>query len=100
MEFLPRTIGTRPRLACEVRPEGVVAARAEDASAVLDAVARVALAEGTVAPQVDGDDDSVGGIRVSTGRAAMVSALRTALEQVSLRTREVTVVVPDAAVRV
>jgi type IV pilus assembly protein PilM len=104
MEILPRSLGTRPRLACEVRPEGVVAARAEDASAVLEAVARVALADGTVLPQLHADDGSggngVGGVRVAAGRAAMVSALRTALEQVTLRTRDVTLVVPDAAVRV
>ena len=30
MEILPKTLGTRPRLAVEVRAEGVVAARAED----------------------------------------------------------------------
>ncbi len=35
MEFLPKTLGTRPRLAVEVRAEGVVAARAEDAAALL-----------------------------------------------------------------
>ena len=39
-------MGTRPRLACEVRAEGVVAARAEDASAVLAAVSRAPLGEG------------------------------------------------------
>ena len=50
MEFLPTTLGTRPRLAVEVRAEGVVAARAEDAAALLTAVARADLAEGAVAP--------------------------------------------------
>ena len=45
MEILPKTLGTRPRLAVEVRAEGVVAARAEDAAAVLTAVARADLAE-------------------------------------------------------
>ena len=52
MEFLPRTMGTRPRLACEVRAEGVVAARAEDASAVLSAVSRAPLGAGVVIPQM------------------------------------------------
>ena len=102
MDFLPRSLGTRPRLACEVRAEGVVAARAEDASAVLSAVARVPLAAEIVVPRLHGEDDStspgVGGD--AAGRAAVVAALRKALEAVSLRSREVTLIVPDAAVRV
>src|SRR6266700_2638306 len=48
MEILPTSLGTRPRLAVEVRAEGVVAARAEDATALLtvvvpDAAVRVLL---------------------------------------------------------
>jgi type IV pilus assembly protein PilM len=116
MEFLPRTLGTRPRLACEVRAEGVVAARAEDALAVLDAVARVPLAEGAGIAHLRGFDAGVtvaspdgnsaasgvvGGVGGgAAGRKALVSAVRTALEQVSQRGREVTLVVPDAAARV
>src|ERR1700677_4422867 len=52
MEFLPRTLGTRPRLACEVRAEGVVAAGAEDASGLLSAVSRVHLGDGVAVPQL------------------------------------------------
>ena len=109
MEFLPRSLGTRPRLACEVRADGVVAARAEDATAVLQAVARVRLTEGIVLPQFHPDDavaengagpGSVAGVRETAGRGALVGALRTALEQVGQRGRDVTLVVPDAAVRV
>jgi type IV pilus assembly protein PilM len=101
MEILPRTLGTRPRLACEVRAEGVVAARAEDASAVLEAVTRVTLADSVVIPHVRvGDAEGNGGGSAVIGRAALVSAVRTALEQVSLRGRDVTLVVPDAAARV
>src|ERR1035441_3739654 len=109
MEFLPRSLGTRPRLACEVRADGVVAARAEDATAVLQAVARVPLAEGIVLPQFHPDDavaengagpGSVAGVRETVGRGALVGAVRTALEQVGQRGRDVTLVVPDAAVRV
>ncbi|HEY4381958.1 MAG TPA: hypothetical protein VGN01_16540 [Acidobacteriaceae bacterium] len=104
MEILPRTLGTRPRLACEVRAEGVVAARAEDASAVLEAVSRVALAEEVVVPRLSGADTgafAASGVSAgSSGRAAMVAAVRTALEAVSLKGRDVTLVVPDAAVRV
>src|ERR1039458_9108054 len=109
MEFLPRSLGTRPRLACEARADGVVAARAEDATAVLQAVARVPLAEGIVLPQFHPDDavaengagpGSVAGVRETVGRGALVGAVRTALEQVGQRGRDVTLVVPDAAVRV
>jgi type IV pilus assembly protein PilM len=103
MDFLPRSLGTRPRLACEVRAEGVVAARAEDASAVLSAVARVPLADQIVLPHPQGEADSASTAGVggdASGRAAIVAAVRKALEAVSLRSREVTLIVPDAAVRV
>jgi type IV pilus assembly protein PilM len=109
MEFIPRSLGTRPRLACEVRAEGVVAARAEDAFAVLSAVSRVTLGDEIVVPRLravdaNGEVDNssapsgVGGD--AAGRAAVVAAVRKALEAVCLRSREVTLIVPDAAVRV
>jgi type IV pilus assembly protein PilM len=102
-------LGTRPRLACEVRAEGVVAARAEDALAVLSAVSRVLLADQIVVPRLravdaNGEVDNssapsgVGGD--AAGRAAVVAAVRKALEAACLRSREVTLIVPDAAVRV
>jgi type IV pilus assembly protein PilM len=116
MEIVPRTMGTRPRLACEVRAEGVVAARAEDASAVLEAVSRVALADGIVVPHlpvgeagvtvasVVGNSAANGFVATlgggPAGRKALVDAVRSALESVVLKTRDVTLVVPDAAVRV
>ena len=98
-------MGTRPRLACEVRAEGVVAARAEDATAVLEAVARVPLADGAGMPQTRASDaadtlDSASSIGGGAARATVVAALRKALESVCLRSRDVTLVVPDAAVRV
>jgi type IV pilus assembly protein PilM len=99
MEFLPTTLGTRPRLALEIRAEGVVAARAEDATGLLSAVSRGLLAEGVVTPGLKAGNigDGLGGIG---GRAAVVLAVKKALEAVVLKTREVTLVVPDAAVRV
>jgi len=103
MDFLPRSLGTRPRLACEVRVEGVVAARAEDALAVLSAVARVPLADQIVLPRPQGENGpaSTAGVGGNAeGRAAIVAALRKALEAVAQRSREVTLIVPDAAVRV
>src|SRR5580692_7309337 len=96
MEILPKTLGTRPRLAVEVRAEGVVAARAEDSAAVLTAVARAEFAEGVVAPGL-----KPGNI---VDAAAVSSAVRRALDGVvgtgREKSRDVTVVVPDSAVRV
>ena len=96
MEILPKTLGTRPRLAVEVRAEGVVAARAEDAAALLTAVARGDFPDGAVAPGL-----KVGNI---VDKAAVSAAVRRALDAVAgtgrERLRDVTVVVPDSAVRV
>lgn len=114
MDFLPRTIGTRPRLACEVRPEGVVAARAEEGSALLAAVSRVDFGLGAAVPQLRpavAAQSQASGSSVtaeapapaaltSAERSALVSAVRTALEAVALRTRETSLIVPDSAVRV
>src|ERR1700710_1861242 len=96
MEFLPTTLGTRPRLAVELRAEGVVAAYAGDAAGSLVAVARASLPEGAV----------VTGLKAANvaDRAAVVVVLRKTLEAVaekaSGRGRVVTLIVPDAAVRV
>ncbi|MEO6982879.1 MAG: hypothetical protein ABI072_07160 [Edaphobacter sp.] len=96
MGFLPTTLGTRPRLAVEVRVEGVVAARAEDAAALLTAVARADVSEGAVVPGLKaGNVVDRGGLV-----AAMRSALDAVAERAGGRSRDVTVVVPDAAVRV
>jgi type IV pilus assembly protein PilM len=103
MEILPKTLGTRPRLAVEVRAEGVVAARAEDAAALLTTLSRVDLPDGAVAP----------GLRVGNivDKTVVTAAIRKALDVVSGRgaekaergagrLRDVTLVVPDSAVRV
>ncbi|HWB32182.1 MAG TPA: hypothetical protein VG714_03315, partial [Acidobacteriaceae bacterium] len=87
MGFLPRTMGMRPRLACEMRAEGVVAARAEDANATLSAVERVVFSNGTASAN-------------GAGRGEKVAALKRVLDEVGQRGRVVTLVVPDAAVRV
>ena len=92
MSLLPTTLGTRPRLAVEIRAEGVVAARAEDAEAVVSAVAYGILPVGTVMPML-----KAGNV---PGRSATVMAVKRALEAVALKERQTTLVVPDAAVRV
>lgn len=96
MNLLPQPSGNRPRLACEISPQGVVAARAETAASPLSAVARVALKPGAVAPGL-----KAGNV---VDRVAVSAAIRKALEDVGVRPNargsDLTVVIPDAAVRV
>ncbi len=83
-------------MACEIMPQGVVAARSLDAASPLSAVARVALAEGAVAPSL-----KPGNV---VDRVAVTAAIRTALEQIgeraNARDANLTLVIPDSAVRV
>jgi type IV pilus assembly protein PilM len=96
MNFLPKASGTRPRVACEIMPQGVVVARSADAAGPLAAVARVALAAGAVEP----------GLRPGNivDRVAVVAALRQAMESIGERPKgndaNMTLVIPDSAVRV
>lgn len=96
MEILPKNLGTRPRLAVEIKPEGVIAARAEDAAAILAAVAERSLPPGALTPGL-----KPGNI---ADRSGIASVLREALDAVAdrggERARYVTLVVPDAATRV
>ena len=95
MEILPKNLGTRPRLAVEIRWGGVVAARAEDASTgVLSAVSRVELTEDAIEPGL-----KAGNFK---SRTPVVAAVRKVLEAVTEKGlgREVTLIVPDATVRV
>jgi type IV pilus assembly protein PilM len=96
MDLLPKALGTRPRLAVEIRPEGVVAARAEDAQAVVSAVAFGKLAEGAIVPGLKAGNVAAAG----ASRTVAVAAIRRALEAVALKERETTLVVPDVSVRV
>src|SRR5580698_1019151 len=95
MNLLPQPSGNRPRLACEISPQGVVAARAETAASPLSAVARVTLAAGAVAPSL-----KPGNV---VDRVAVIAALRKVLEDVGAKPgsrADMTLVIPDAAVRV
>ena len=92
MALLPTTLGIRPRLAVEIRPEGIVAARAEDAQAVVSAVSYGTLADGVIVPQLKAGNVA--------NRAIAVATVKKALEVVALKERQTTLVVPDAAVRV
>lgn len=95
MEILPKTLGTRPRMAVEIRWGGVIAARAEDASAgILSQVARVELDDEALEPGL-----KAGNFK---DRESVVTAVRKTLETVTEKGlgREVTLVVPDSTVRV
>ena len=85
--------GARPRLACEVRPEGVIAGRASHDKHKADAVlAFAALPPGALTP----------GLKTPNlaDRSAVVSALESALGATNAKDRDLTIVVPDAAARV
>lgn len=82
----------RPKLACEIAADRVIAARASDSRQVLDLCSTSELAPGCVVP-----DLTEGNLRQPD---AVVSALREVLGNVGSRSREVTAVLPDAAVRV
>lgn len=87
------TPGTRPALACEIRPEGIVAARASSGKKGAEIVMAFApLAEGVVTP----------GLKVPNlaDAAAVRSALESVLRDVNARTKALTLIVPDAAARV
>jgi type IV pilus assembly protein PilM len=98
MEILSKNLGTRPRLAVEIRGGGIVAARSEPTSAssdgLLAAVSRVDLEPDALEPGL-----KAGNFRT---RAAVAAAVRRALEAVTEKGlgRVVTLIVPDAAVRV
>jgi type IV pilus assembly protein PilM len=83
--------GGRPAAACEISPEGVVAA-ATAAAGQAPTYAAEGLLPLAVTPGL-----TEGNV---TDPHAVSTAIRTALGQVSPRTKSVTVVVPDSAVRV
>jgi type IV pilus assembly protein PilM len=94
--FPSATDALRPRLACEITPLGVLAGRpgnvaiAGEAQDVMTSFAPLRM--GTLTPGLKSPN--------MTDRAAVASALRQALEPVAERERKVSLVVPDATVRV
>jgi type IV pilus assembly protein PilM len=88
--ILSAKTNSRPGLACEITPEGVIAARLQkDGQAVMSFAP---LPPGAVKPLLTGDN--------LVDRVAVEIALRKALQDVSAREKQLTLVVPDAAVRV
>ena len=96
MNLFPKASGARPRVACEIAAQGIVAARSVEAVGPLSAVARVELAGGAITPSL-----KPGNI---ADRVAVAEAVRRALEGIGERANSrdgnITLVIPDAAVRV
>ncbi len=89
--FPSEATALRPRLACEITSAGVVAARPGEAEQeIVSAFAPLrpgVLAAGLQTPNF-------------SDRAAVAGALRQALDEISIKESQITVVIPDAAVRV
>jgi type IV pilus assembly protein PilM len=79
-------------VACEVTAERVVAARAGDGARSLEAVSAQNLAVGILTPGLQHANVAA--------REALVAALRDALAPVAGRSRDVTLVIPDASTRI
>lgn len=96
MNLLPKTSGARPRVACEISCQGVVAARSLEQGAPLSAVAKVELPLGAVVPSL-----KPGNV---VDRLAVSAALRRVLEAVGARPNargaDISLIIPDTAVRV
>ncbi len=88
----PRLKITRPRLACEITPEGIIAARASEKQARLEVFTGRHLKEGVIAPGLNGPN--------VLDAEALRTALSGALGAVAGKSRDVIVVVPDLAIRV
>ena len=82
----------RPRLACEITADSVIAARAADKAARLELFTSRQLKAGAVTP-------SLSGANVHDGEA-LRQAIRGGLGAVARASRDVIVIVPDAAIRV
>ena len=94
--FPSDTDALRPRLACEITPGGVLGARpgsVAEAGEAQDVVTQFApLRLGVLVPGLK--------VPAMTDRAAISSAIGQALEPIAERAKKVTVIVPDASVRV
>jgi len=82
----------RPRIACEVSAERVVAARAGEGARSLEAVHAQNLPAGAVAPGLQHANIAA--------REALSAALRDSLAAISGRSHDITLVIPDASTRI
>ncbi|HLJ86873.1 MAG TPA: hypothetical protein VKZ53_08615 [Candidatus Angelobacter sp.] len=89
---LRKQFAARPRLACEITSERVIAARSSEKSPALDLFATRRLDEGVVAPGLNSPNVLV--------KEKLSEAIGGALASVSGKVRDVIAVLPDAAIRV
>ena len=82
---------TRPRLACEITLDGVIAARASDKTPRLEIFTSRRLNPGVIAPGLNGPN--------VLDAEALRTALSSALGAVAGKSRDVIVVLPDVAIR-
>ena len=85
-------ITLRPRLACEITIDGVVAARQEGALGSATVTAFTPLRAGALVPGLASPN--------IPDHAPVVSTLRQALDEVAARSRQVSLIIPDLAARV
>ena len=81
----------RPRLACEITSEGVIAARASEKTSKLEVFTSRRFSEGTIAPGLN--------IPNILNPEALRTALSGALASVAGKSKDVIVVLPDVAIR-
>jgi type IV pilus assembly protein PilM len=82
----------RPRLACEITPDGVIAARQGETPDLPPVTSFAPLPAGSLAPGLTTPN--------LPNRDRVVAALKSALDEVAERSRNLTLVIPDVAVRV
>ncbi len=82
----------RPRVACEISAERVVAGRANEGAQTLEAASAQALPDGALVPGLQQTNVNA--------REALVSALREALSAIAGRSRDICLVIPDATTRI
>jgi len=87
----PKPKTTRPRLACEITPDGIIAARASEKQSRLEVFTARHLKPGALAPGLNGPN--------VLDAAALRTALSGALGAVAGKSRDVIVVLPDMAIR-
>ncbi len=89
---MPKTVITRPRIACEIAADRVVAARAHEGTMLMDVHSARRLSEGALVPGLAAGNV----VRPEEIRLAVADVLAA----VGGRSRDLVVVIPDAAVRV
>lgn len=94
MRLFPTSLQTavRPRLACEIAPDGILAARSTGVESPLDGAVFVPLAEGSVLSGVTAP--------MFHESSAVKTALKDVLDSFDSRGRDWTFIVPDACTRV